>query len=156
MPITTTDDEEDCPDIPIHVKNTCSKKEKLDTSLIAQKVWQILDCISSQGLIYLYFLMLWAGVIQNATQIEKFNMQGRHSLSVRSSQRSSDAGISPHSFLLRQREGAWQVHKWHFIILHLNVSLTRLTKKWKLQPRISPHQPKNYQNITFSIPISQK
>jgi hypothetical protein len=29
----STDDEEDLPDIPIHVKNTRSKKEKLDTNL---------------------------------------------------------------------------------------------------------------------------
>jgi hypothetical protein len=46
----STDDEEDLPDIPIHVKNTRSKKEKLDTNLIAQKVRHILDCISSHGL----------------------------------------------------------------------------------------------------------
>ena len=43
----STDNEEDLPDIPIYVKNTRSKK---DTNLIAQKVRQILDCISSQGL----------------------------------------------------------------------------------------------------------
>jgi hypothetical protein len=46
----STDDEEDLPDIPIYIKNTRSKKEKLDTNLIAQKVRQILDCISSHGL----------------------------------------------------------------------------------------------------------
>ena len=30
----STDDEEDLPDIPIYIKNTRSKKEKLDTNLI--------------------------------------------------------------------------------------------------------------------------